>query len=215
MGYGTSFALSFSTMTNSSRSYERGFTLVELLITLALSTVLLLLGLPALQNMMFRARLEGSVRETAMMMSQARMEAIKRNRRTLVQVNDEGEPKETLVAYVDVGTTDFELDTDDEVLGRLRLPMRIDWRNPGGQEGLLADTFPQVSGTSIDADGPIFQPDGSALDVGALRIADDRDNFLEVMVSPAGTGKISIRKYSELDSAWHEAGDEGKPWDWK
>lgn len=202
-------------MSNPSRSYERGFTLVELLVTLALSTILVLLGLPALQNMMFRARLEGSVREAAMMMSQARMEAIKRNRRTLVQVNDEGEPKETLVVYVDVGTTDFQLDTDDEVLGRLRLPRRVEWRDPDGKEGLLADTFPPVGTTSIEANGPIFEPDGSAMDEGELRIADDRDNFLEVRVSPAATGKISIRKYSEVDSDWHVAGDEGKPWDWK
>lgn len=211
-------------MNNRSGSNERGFSLVELLVTLVLSTVLLLVGFPAFRNMMERARVEGTVREASMMLSQARMEAIKRNRRALVQVRDEGEPTETLVAYVDIGTTDFQLDADDLVLGRHRLPVRVDWRSPDGTEGTLADTFGVVPNTAIAANGPVFEPDGSVMAVGALRIADEQDNFLEVLVSPAATGKIAIRKYYENTDAsppdapptgWYEAGQGGQPWIWK
>lgn len=206
------------------RSDSHGFTMVELLVTLVLSTALLLVGAPAFFNMMHRARVEGIVRESAMLVSRARMEAIKRNRRTLVQVRDEGEPLEVLVAYVDVGTTDFQLDTDDDVLARLRLPARVDWLSPDGTEGTEADTFGVVPDTTTPANGPIFQPDGSAMQVGALRIGDERGNYLEVQVSPAATGRISLRKYFEntADSppdapstGWYEAGEAGQPWIWK
>jgi type IV fimbrial biogenesis protein FimT len=57
----------------------RGFTLIELMVTLAVIVVLLLIAVPSFQSFRQRAALRGSAEEAMSMWQQARFEAAKRN----------------------------------------------------------------------------------------------------------------------------------------
>ena len=62
---------------------QRGFTLIELMATLAVASVLLSVGMPSLFESIARARLEGAVNELATDLQYARSEAV-RERATVV-----------------------------------------------------------------------------------------------------------------------------------
>ena len=77
------------------RRPSQGFTLLELLVTLAVIGVLGLIGYPALMNMLHRAKHESNAREFANIMRTARLDAIKFSRNVYVMVdfaNDDRAP---------------------------------------------------------------------------------------------------------------------------
>ncbi len=57
---------------------NKGFTLIELMITLAIAAILLVVGIPSFRDLMIRSRLSGQVQEFYGAISFARSEAIKR-----------------------------------------------------------------------------------------------------------------------------------------
>lgn len=64
------------------RRHARGFTLVELMITLAVAAILLVIAVPSFQNMIASNRLITTANELVGAINVARMEAIKRNNST-------------------------------------------------------------------------------------------------------------------------------------
>src|SRR5258708_37027732 len=64
-----------------------GFTLLELLMVLALAGALVLLGIPSMLNALNRAKLTGFAQQTATAMQGARLEAIKRGHVARVEVH--------------------------------------------------------------------------------------------------------------------------------
>src|SRR5262245_36817254 len=64
-----------------------GFTLLELLTTLAFVSVVALLGYPNLQRMMVRSKLRGSAEELAALLREARLEAVKNNSTVVLKVH--------------------------------------------------------------------------------------------------------------------------------
>lgn len=59
-------------------SGSRGFTLIELMVTLVIAAILLTIGIPSFRDLMIRSRLSGQVQEFYGAISFARSEAIKR-----------------------------------------------------------------------------------------------------------------------------------------
>lgn len=57
---------------------NKGFTLIELMITLAIAAILLVVGIPSFRDLMIRSRLSGQVQEFYGVINFARSEAIKR-----------------------------------------------------------------------------------------------------------------------------------------
>lgn len=179
-----------------------GFTLIEMVVVIAFMGVLMLIGIPAIQNLLHRSKLEGAARESMIMMQQARLEAIKRNDTTIVLADA---TNRRVVSFIDEDG-DAAFDAGETVLGQLQLGSGITFTDPAGNTGDAAQTFTGPT-------GPLFEVDGSVAETGALRFADQRGNFLEVVVEPAATGRVRLRKWD--GAAWREPGEGGTAWEWK
>lgn len=188
----------------SSRNPARGFTLVELLVTLAVLGVLILIGMPALDRAIYSARVRSAIQDISSQTRAARLEAVKRSRRSYVVADFA--TNEVVVWREDDGTD--TLTAGDALIRRIPLA-RLDFWGP-------ADADPEGPDAVLGfvAQTLTFLPNGAALNAGAFRFGDGRGNFIEVRIEPAATGRVSVRKWNEDDSAWREQGEEGESWEW-
>jgi hypothetical protein len=183
-----------------------------LLVVMAIVAGAMLLGIPAIQNLIVRSRTEGFAREASVLMQRTRLEAIKMNRDGVVRTDA---ANRRLEAFLDAdGDGTFNPNpaapprTADYVLGRLALPANVEFAAPDSQA--LIDGFTGAEQLAV------FQANGSVADEGAFRIGDARGNFLEVRVGPPATGRVQLQKWQNSD--WRAAGDpaspDHKPWKW-
>ena len=181
---------------------RRGFTLVELVVIMAVVAIILSLGLPALQNMIHRSKIEGAARTIAAMMRTARFEAVKRSAQVTVRIDTSSNDA---VSFIDTDG-DFILDGGELRLGQLNLPGGVTFSGPAAQ--------PFVDGldTMGTAGWASFIADGSVPTSGAFRLADARGNFVEVRVEPAASARVQIRKWDGSD--WLFQGEGGSGWEW-
>lgn len=181
----------------------RGFTLVEALIVLAVVAVITGLGMPALQQMIHRSKIEGIARQTSVMMQAARLEAIKRSRPGLVKIDT---ATRQIVSFIDEND-DAVQDPAEGELGLLTLPSGVNFSAPPAQQAI--DGF-----ESAGTEGWVtFEGDGSVELEGAFRFGDPRGNFLEVRVAPAATARAEVRKWDGSD--WQAPGEGGQAWQWQ
>ncbi len=201
----------------------RGFSLFELLIVIALISIMATMMAPNFLRLVQRSKLTGMAERTSVLMRLARDSSIRYNSPSVVRADlDEG----YVVAFVDVDgvalgdppdsifnplagqphrSTDFEI-------GRYSLPSRVSFdapaADPDGGDPIFG--FTPVADESV----AVFRSDGSAADSGAIRFADPFGNFLEVRVEPETTGRVRIRKFNDDDIKWYFRNESGKPWEW-
>lgn len=175
-----------------------GFSLLELLVVLAMLAIAMAFITPAIGPTLARAKLERATRETTTLLAQARMEAIQTGNPVHVRPDAAAT---TLESFADVNrdgifnpTAGAPRKTTDYVVRRLPLPSHIDLAAPGSQPVLDGLT---VQGGQRQA---IFLPDGSIADVGAFRLADDRGHFREVRIEPEVTPRTRVQHWD--GSAW-------------
>lgn len=188
-----------------------GFTILELMVVVAMLLVVGVMGYPALNRQIHRARVMGFADNLQMTLAQARQEAVRRGVDVVV-VPDAAAGGVRSFANVDgdAGLT-YQPNSgptprdSDFPIRWLPLPVTTEvlFRSPkkgkkdgGPVEGLTA----RPSGDAV----LVFQPDGSVRDTGSIFFADDEDNFFEARISPAATGKVAIRKYRE-NPPWGDA----------
>lgn len=192
------------------RQHAAGFTLIEVLVVLILFGIIAMLGFPALQNMIARSRLEGTVRQMGTLMQQARYEAIKNSTPVSVRIDI---PGRVVTAFRDdrtIGTFGTQ-DVGEAVVGPesgLPLPRFIEFSAPTAQA--VVEGFHPASPTT--AGWVSFASDGSVAAQGAFRVGDNRGNFLEIAVEPAATARIEMRKWD--GTAFVAQGTDSKPWAW-
>jgi len=173
---------------------QKGFTLIELLVTIAIVATVALLGFPALLKTLHRFKLEGSARETSVLLQRARFDAIKMG--TQAVVTQDFDTRE-IIAFADLDASDT-LTAGDRELGRITLPNGVEFYGPGDTFGADHDDASFGFQESADKEGiAIYRADGSAESTGAFRIADDRENYLETRLSPAATGRLTVQKYHD------------------
>jgi len=193
----------------------RGFTLIEMLVVLAILMILLLFAVPALQTAMRQGKLRGMANETATVMRLARLAAIKNSCPSIVKIVIDSSPR--VEGFPDCDGNGV-LDADKKTLGSFPLPYGVHFLAPPNLQGNAS-----IDGLSADPGGgaanvAIFQPDGSIQKIGAFRFGDDVGNFLEVSVSPQATARIEVHKCllcTANPADWYANGDNGKSWVWK
>jgi prepilin-type N-terminal cleavage/methylation domain-containing protein len=187
-------------------SRERGLTLIELLVALAIIMLIAAIGYPALQKMIARSNLEGTAQQMMAALRQGRLEAVKRSvpavavmdqaaRRFTVFVDFHdagGNPGADLLYNPRVGTNPSNT---DYIVADLPLPPQVHLGGPPGDANA-------VDGFTDRGDGPraVFQPDGAVEAVGAFRVRDDRQNYLEIRSEPLATARIQLRKWNPSTS---------------
>lgn len=189
-----------------------GFTLVEVLVVLLIFGVIALLGFPALQNMIARSRLEGTVRQIGNLMQQARYDAIKNSNPVSVRIDT---TTRTVTAFRDSRTTGTfgTQDAGEKTVGPeagLPLPRLVNFAAPGSQPVVYG--FHPASPTTFG--WVSFETDGSADEQGAFRLGDNRNNYLEIAVEPKATARVEMRKWDDTLSAFVPQGNAGRPWTW-
>jgi prepilin-type N-terminal cleavage/methylation domain-containing protein len=196
---------------------RRGFTLIEMLVVLALAMVLMLITIPAMFSSLRQGKLRGIAQETAVLMRLARLDAIKYSTQTVVRIVL---PTSTEIGRVEAFSDrngDGKLTAGEPLLGTRRLPKGIKFMAPPNTEGAAS-----VDKLTPDPDGAskpriaVFNRDGSIAALGAFRFADTYGNYLEVRVEPEATARIELRKARLEGSAWnfYASGDGKEAWKW-
>lgn len=196
-----------------------GFTMIELLVTLAILGVILTFGMPALNNFIARSKLEGIARQTASLMQLARFEAIKKSGTARVVVDY---ATDEVYAFYDADPAAgpvFDPAVDRE-LGRYKLPNGVSfWAGtdtaPEGNDALENfDDSNSCSGTCPPGGWEEFRSDGTAAKEGAIRFGDVNKNYLELRVVTTASGRTEIRKFDPTDNKYYLQGEDKRTWKW-
>ena len=204
------------------RRRQRGLTMLELIVALAILMITAAIGYPALQKMIARSHLEGAAQLTMAALRQGRLEAIKRSAPAVAVLDV---PSRKMTVFIDLndagGTPAADLhynprpgvnpNNTDYIDAEVPLPRQVDAGGPPSDNEAIENFTDR-------GDGPraVFEGDGSVTDVGAFRLRDERENYLEIRVEPAATGRIQLRKWHTPDNAWYTRDmKDGKAlWQW-
>lgn len=184
----------------------RGFTLLESLVVLLFAAMIMTLGIPALQQMIHRSRLEGAMRECAVVCQRARLEAIKQGVPVAVRFDTSDR---TVESWLDTDGNGSR-DPGETELVVMDLPGTIDYAAPPGHSPVEIE-----GGENSDGDGGwiTFFTDGSIDFTADIRLGDSRQNFLQLSLRPRATAHVELSKWDDESSEWMLP-REGKPWKW-
>lgn len=208
-----------------------GFTLLEALVVLVIIAILAAFGVPALQLLMARSKLQGSAREIAVHLGSSRVTAMRLGRNVVVQPQfDTGK----LVSFVD-DNENFAWDGGEKLLSSLPLPgsggaRGVYLMGPDNVLGTVDDPAMALEGLTVITGSPdlhvvVFQPDGSVRQPGGIRISDGKTpaNVFEVRIDPPATARVELLKFvfndarglthlGEPPGSWFSQG--GNNWEW-
>jgi prepilin-type N-terminal cleavage/methylation domain-containing protein len=191
-----------------------GFTLVELLIVLALLGVIMGLGMPAMLNALNRAKLTSFAQQAAAAMQAARHEAIKRSTVARVEVHFSDN---SIFAYVDVNGDSLYTPGTDVLIFQGSAPAGVVLQGPGTtlNSNAVYNFAPLAAGGGV----ALFNSDGSVVALGGFRFRDQRGNIMEAFVSPQASARIAVRKYAgdpngKDDPTQYFESDESPGWTW-
>jgi prepilin-type N-terminal cleavage/methylation domain-containing protein len=222
------------------RRGQSGFTLIEMLVVLALVAVLMFFSLPALLPMIHQSKLTGIANEVKSLMFAARLNAIKNSCQAVVRIipADATNPIPQVQAFSD-RNSDGQLSAGEPILASFYLPKGVTFRAPPAD---VTDTA-SVAAFSSDPGGAalphiaIFRSDGTlpipdaggrtcndacptagAITCGdkncggAFSLADENGNYLEVLIPSLTTPIPKLLKWD--GGAWRTKGDNKENWQW-
>jgi type IV fimbrial biogenesis protein FimT len=191
---------------------RRGFSLIEMLVVMAIMLTLVALGIPALQLALHESKLRGIVSEVVVLMRQARIDAIKTSSQAVVQIipstgaDDPGHVR----AFSD-RNSNAVLDAGEPVLASFPLPNGVTFIDCDSQtDKASVKTF-----TADPQGGPnlaLFQSGGSVKDEGAFRLGDPYGNYMEVNIDLKATARIEVLKCES--GTYVSNNDNAKAWTW-
>jgi len=196
---------------------RQGFTLIELAITLAVLSIIVLIGLPALINILDRQSLISAARQSADVLRLARFTAVKRGNTDVIARVKVDYANNQLVAVVLPATTicATPIAPTDEVIARISFPRGVSlWGPTDGGPGLdnASSGFDEDAAKQGCAD---FLSSGAVDKIGSFRFRGKQGDMLEAHVEPAATGRVVVRKWfggGDPDKNWWLNGEENHNW---
>jgi type IV fimbrial biogenesis protein FimT len=192
------------------RPARAGFTLVELMVVIAIAGLLMAIAIPYFGQVMRRARVESEARTISSTLLQARLQAIKRGANVLVEFSTDSSKLSLgsyhkAVVYLDTGGTAGALDATDTVLGRSGIASGADTEKYYVDDA--GKPSPSTSAATIEF---VFTPFGSmnaTSTAKSIYIGDTKGNLLQIAIPAAAQGKILTTKLAGSTFV-------GRPWTW-
>ncbi len=178
---------------DSRRTASRGFSILEIMVVVAIVGVVAVIGVPSLLNQLSKVRLEAAASDVANLIRQTRLRAIRDNKVYVVEVAGANVNGQTFVGSTE--TAPFEMEFNNP-------PIEI-YPNTG-----IADCQDKFDGSGEAWGGTsiTYQTTGVAQGTGAICVWDGEENILQVVVEfPAG--QPTVRKY--LKTGHSPTGAEG------
>ena len=182
---------------------ERGFTLVEMLIVVAIMGMILAISIPALRRSMVRAELIGEAKMLRAAVSVSRINAIKQSRTVVLRIllDDAAQDGGLVHAWID-DDDDRVADAGEEDIGRWRVSNDIK---------LSPDAGLQLRGLSGTELGIVFLPSGAAIantggtvvGAGAVVVSDFAFNQIRISVQ-GGSGTVVQEMWDFENSLWSD-----------
>jgi len=182
---------------------ERGFTLIEMLVVVAIMGLILVISIPAMRRSMVRAELLGEVKMLRAAVSVARINAIKQSRIVVLRIllDDAAQNGGLVHAWIDEDD-DGVADAGEEDVGRWRMNDDIT---------LSPDAGLQLRGLSGTELGVVFLPSGAAIantggtvvGVGAVVVSDYASNQIRISVQ-GGSGTVVQEMWDFENSLWSD-----------
>lgn len=195
------------------RDSRQGFTLLELLVILAIVMVVATLGYVGFEQMMVRTRLQGDAVGISNALQRARALAVRRSAIVVAEVNF-GPTDELVFYYDDDDDQTWDLADEEEAQPPLKLTSTgrpetsvYFWAADSDAPDPVAamDGLTTRAGTSAVV---VIEADGSVRDTGGIRIGmgpwprvgiakedDFQRNFMEVRIVIGATGRTELRKF--------------------
>jgi prepilin-type N-terminal cleavage/methylation domain-containing protein len=167
-----------------------GFTLLELLIILAVIGIMSVIVIPAFVEMMWRNKVESAARQTTVQMRSARFRAIQTGQEHGIFADFANE-QVVLFQGTDAAT--------GTLINAFPLPGGIHFQGPGDgiPNGPNAVVFTPVDNEDATGGWVVFAADGSADDEGAIRVSmPQRELYFETRVGPQATGRTAILRWN-------------------
>jgi Tfp pilus assembly protein FimT len=170
---------------------------------MTLISVLVLIGLPALEQMIVRSKLDSFLRQSVTLLHQARSESIKRGATSYILPDDSNT---RIRAWVDLDADGSE--DGNEEIAELYAPSHIQ----------VESTF-RVGGSDVTGAPAVFLPNGTAERLGEFRIQDPRTNIFRIRIAQTGSARFELQK-SDCAGGWYAHNptqpnqSDHRPWTW-
>ena len=173
---------------------QRGFSLIEVLVVMALATILVLAGVPSLQLWRVKSRMTGDMQQITGAVITARMQALRRGVQTVLELDPSASHQ---VRYGDDDDGNEQLETGD-VQGQLRL-----------NESITMSVPSCYSLGSSSTKGILFAPDGRVTSDAAgngagacqVELTDPAGNRVRLLLN-SGSGTIARQMWT--GSTWSD-----------